>query len=115
MAFVRTKKINGKDYYYLVENRRVDGKIKQKTIASLGEHSTIESAIDALQKEADEIEREFARFFRPYARALAYAAALKDIEQSLPDLSDEELIYVCHVAANLGEMAKRIRRLDKSI
>jgi hypothetical protein len=114
MAFVRTKKIGGKDYYYLVENQRVDGKIKQKNIASLGERSTNESAIEALQKEADEIEREFARFFRPYARVLAAAAALKDIEQSLPDFSDEEIIAVRRAATYMGKAVQIMQRLDKS-
>ncbi len=36
MAFVVKKKIGGKDYYYLNENKRVDGKVKTKTLAYLG-------------------------------------------------------------------------------
>jgi len=36
MAFVVKKTISGKDYYYLNENKRVDGKVKTKTIAYLG-------------------------------------------------------------------------------
>jgi len=36
MAFVVKKTIHGKDYYYLNENKRVDGKVKTKTIAYLG-------------------------------------------------------------------------------
>ena len=36
MAFIVKKTINKKDYYYLNENKRVDGKVKTKTIAYLG-------------------------------------------------------------------------------
>jgi len=36
MAYVRTKKRNGKTYYYLVEGKRVDGKVKQKVLKYLG-------------------------------------------------------------------------------
>jgi len=37
MAFVRTKKIKGKNYYYIVEGKRdEDGKVKQKVLKYLG-------------------------------------------------------------------------------
>lgn len=36
MAFVVKKTIHGKDYYYLNENKRIDGKVKTKSIAYLG-------------------------------------------------------------------------------
>jgi glycyl-tRNA synthetase len=36
MAFVVKKTINNNDYYYLNENKRIDGKVKTKTIAYLG-------------------------------------------------------------------------------
>jgi len=36
MAFIVKKTINGKEYYYLNENKRVDGKVKTKTLAYLG-------------------------------------------------------------------------------
>ena len=36
MAFIVKKTINQKDYYYLNENNRIDGKVKTKTIAYLG-------------------------------------------------------------------------------
>ncbi len=36
MAFMVRKKIKGNDYYYLNENKRVDGKVKTKTLAYLG-------------------------------------------------------------------------------
>jgi glycyl-tRNA synthetase len=36
MAFIVKKEINGKEYYYLNENKRVEGKVKTKTLAYLG-------------------------------------------------------------------------------
>jgi len=36
MAFIVKKKIKGREYYYLNENKRVDGKVKTKTLAYLG-------------------------------------------------------------------------------
>ncbi len=36
MVFIVKKTINGKEYYYLNENKRIDGKVKTKTLAYLG-------------------------------------------------------------------------------
>ncbi len=36
MAFLRNKKCKGIDYYVMVENRRVDGKVKQYTLETIG-------------------------------------------------------------------------------
>jgi glycyl-tRNA synthetase len=36
MAFIVKKKIGEKEYYYLNENKRIDGKVKTKTLAYLG-------------------------------------------------------------------------------
>ena len=36
MAFIVKKKIHGKEYFYLNENKRIDGKVKTKTLAYLG-------------------------------------------------------------------------------
>jgi len=42
MAYIRTKKIKGKNYYYVVEGRRDDkGKVKQKVVRYLGTIETI--------------------------------------------------------------------------
>jgi len=49
MAFVVKKTINEKDYYYLNENKRIDGKVKTKTLAYLGK----------TKKEAEEKAKEF--------------------------------------------------------
>ena len=36
MAFVRAKKHGNRVYYYLVENKWVDGKVRQKVLKYLG-------------------------------------------------------------------------------
>ena len=36
MAFIVKKIIHGNQYFYLNENKRVDGKVKTKTLAYLG-------------------------------------------------------------------------------
>jgi len=38
MAFIVKKKISGREYYYLNENKRIDGKVKTKTLAYLGKN-----------------------------------------------------------------------------
>lgn len=41
MAFIRPKVKKGKTYFYLVENKRVDGKVKQKVLKSLGRYPVV--------------------------------------------------------------------------
>ena len=36
MAYLRAKLINGKTYFYLVESRRINGKVRQKVIKYIG-------------------------------------------------------------------------------
>ncbi len=36
MAFIRTKTVKGVNYFYLVENKRVDGKVKQTILQYFG-------------------------------------------------------------------------------
>ena len=38
MAFIVKKTINDNEYYYLNENKRVEGKVKTKTLAYLGKN-----------------------------------------------------------------------------
>lgn len=45
MPFIRTKIVKGQTYYYLVEGVRVDGKVRQRVIAYLGEFETVRSAL----------------------------------------------------------------------
>ena len=57
MAFLRSKIVNGKRYYQLVENERVDGKHKQRVLMHLGRHKTVEAAIADWTEHANWIRR----------------------------------------------------------
>jgi hypothetical protein len=45
LAFVRIKKVDGGEYYQLVESRRVEGKPRQKVLIHLGSHPTVDEAL----------------------------------------------------------------------
>lgn len=45
MTFVRTKVLRGKPYLYLVENKRVAGKVKQKVLLYIGRYESAEEAV----------------------------------------------------------------------
>ena len=53
-AYVRKKGVGHYEYYQLVENRRVEGKPRQKVLVHLGRHPTVD---DALKKWPREIRR----------------------------------------------------------
>jgi hypothetical protein len=36
MVYIRNKKVKGKTYYYIVEGKTINGKVKQKVIKYLG-------------------------------------------------------------------------------
>ena len=46
MAYIRSKKIKGKTYYYIVEGKLIKGKVKQKVLLYLG---NIESIINVFK------------------------------------------------------------------
>ena len=39
MSFARIKKIKGNNYYYMVENKRVNGKVVQKYLKYIGRNT----------------------------------------------------------------------------
>lgn len=41
MAYVKHKRINGHDYYYLVESYRADGKVKTRNLKYLGKNPAL--------------------------------------------------------------------------
>ena len=57
MAFVRTKQVGGKEYYQLVESRRVDGKPRQKVLMHLGTHATVDEALKRWPREVGGLRR----------------------------------------------------------
>jgi len=57
--FMVKKKINGKEYYYLNENKRIGGKVKTKTLAYLGKtKKEAEEKMEKILKSKNEIKSE---------------------------------------------------------
>src|ERR671932_2132742 len=50
MSFIRKKRVGEREYYQLVENRRENGAHRQRVLAHLGKHATVEDAIAALRE-----------------------------------------------------------------
>ena len=51
MAYVRSKKIKGKIYYYIVKGELIKGKVKQKVILYLGNVDNIIKVFDFYKKQ----------------------------------------------------------------
>jgi len=51
MAFVRTKRIKNRTYYYLVESRREGSRVKQKVIKYLGTEMPTKEEIETIRRE----------------------------------------------------------------
>jgi len=51
MAFVRTKRIKNRIYYYLVESRREGNRVRQKVLKYLGAEAPTEEEIEAMRRE----------------------------------------------------------------
>jgi len=76
MAYIRTKKIGGKyEYRQLVETYREDGKHRQRVLAHLGKHETLEEAIEAVYAKVEAAEKPW-REHR--AQADQYRLAIKE-------------------------------------
>lgn len=92
VPYVREKKIPGKNgkvytYYQLVEGRRVNGKVRQKVIAHLGKHDSIESARAAaasvVPKESPPVESEVLVETMPPSEESAPPSVLDDEDEAL--------------------------------
>jgi hypothetical protein len=57
LAFVRIKKVDGREYYQRVESRRVDGKHRQKVLMHLGHHPTVDEALKRWPREVGGLRR----------------------------------------------------------
>ena len=55
MAYVRKKTVKNREYFQLVESRRVDGKPRQHVLVHLGQHPTVEVALKTWPKEIKEL------------------------------------------------------------
>jgi len=56
-AYVRKKGVGHYEYYQLVENRRVEGKPRQKVLVHLGKHSTVDDAFKEWPREIRRLRR----------------------------------------------------------
>lgn len=94
--FVRQKVVNGRNYYAVVENRRVSGKIRQRQIASLGRHSTVTEALEAKRSKVqywrDHIEFVGRKWGMRKGRSTAkrYRAKIEKYERQIYILEDAE-------------------------
>ena len=57
MAFVRIKRVDGGEYYQLVESRRVDGKPRQKVLMHLGQYATVDEALKKWPRQIKRLQR----------------------------------------------------------
>ena len=96
MTFIVKKKIHGRDYYYLNENKRIDGKVKTKSIAYLGK---VRKEAEKKAKEIIENRREKKPFNPPSSRPSRLPSS-QPIFQSKEiitkqDISIEDLAVFC--------------------
>lgn len=54
-AYIRKKGVRNRFYYQVVENRRVDGKPRQRVLLHLGEHPTMHAALEAWPPEVERL------------------------------------------------------------
>ena len=92
MAFIVKKKIHSRGYYYLNENRRVDGKVKTKTLAYLGKSKkeAERKAKEILDKRSKLVKKEIKKDFLDKKEVVE----LPDIKKPT-EISIEELAAFC--------------------
>lgn len=78
MAFVRAKKVKGKEYYQLVESRRVNGKPRQKVLVHLGRHSSVDAALEEWPEGIRRLQRYASEERRRAANRLEGSRARRD-------------------------------------
>jgi len=85
MVFIVKKTISGKEYYYLNENKRVDGKVKTKTLAYLGKD----------RKEAEKKKKEFIENMGNEKIVIGEKEVKKEYNLKSEKISIEELANFC--------------------
>jgi hypothetical protein len=77
--FIRSKVVKGFTYYFVVEGRRVEGKVRQRTLVSLGRHATLPEALEAARRELTHRRRERSKLAIPNPpKAIANRLAVID-------------------------------------
>ncbi len=72
MAFVRYKTVKGRKYYQLVRNYREGGKHRQQVLCHLGQHRSLDEAIDYEKSMVSDYSRAAARQEEEAASTKAY-------------------------------------------
>ena len=57
MVYVRKKKVKGREYYQLVQSRRVNGNPRQRVLLHLGRHPTVDAALKQCPREIKRLRR----------------------------------------------------------
>jgi hypothetical protein len=103
MAYVRTKKVKGRKYHQLVESRRVGGEPRQKVLVHLGQHPSVDAALEGWPKEIRSLRRRASRERKKAAR-LEGGSARAATERA--EASEKR-------ASELKSSLRRLRRLRK--
>lgn len=100
VAFIRKKTINGREYHYLVESYRSNGKVKQKTLAYLGRHPSVQAKVEWLgrrlrtwQSQAEENRAKLEKLGdKPLAGRMYYIRkyAREGLERRIKEISEIE-------------------------
>lgn len=51
--YIRKKKIQGKDYFYLVEGKLINGKVKQRVISYIGDKNKLKEFHEKIKKQLE--------------------------------------------------------------
>ena len=90
MAFIVKKKIHDKEYYYLNENKRVDGKVKTKTLAYLGKNKK-----EAERKAKELLSNTIKKSNQKIPKVLAFESKEEKSAEKPTNISIEELAAFC--------------------
>ncbi len=113
MAFVRAKVKGGQRYYELVENHRVDGKVRQTMIAYLGSHPTLPIAIAATEEEVARLLREIKRISERAEEAREEAREAREYPEYSRWYEAQALRFEQWAAEDTRQLEKARLRLDR--
>lgn len=99
MPFIRKKKLGNFTYKYLVENQRVDGKVKQKVVLYLGHADTVEGSLRGFEEKAG------------WARQMITNLRYRKATQAGWDLSETNILNYDRAVRKLASIEKKIEAL----
>jgi hypothetical protein len=93
-VYIRSKVAKGRTYYQLVEGRREGGKVRQRIVAALGRHPTIEDALADLKRQLTRLRRQRNRL-------------------DMPNPSKAHGAWLARQDANIAKLAQRVALLTE--